>query len=225
MMRYCLPLVILLQLVATAQAQKATQEALNIACACLSDHTLKELEASRITVLVDSCLEEGLYVNFSGVMREHEANLDHDSSMFALAQHLEQELTRGCASFRQATKGLAANQLEEVKMENKNSMGLLYQFNTNQQFPIFTLINADNEAENFIWLHEFDGSTRFMQGIKPYWYTPVEIVWKEVELYDWVTHQYLYYKEVLLIEEQKKINKKRRKAWINAYERALKRKD
>ena len=158
-------------------------------------------------------------------MREHGASLDNDSSMFALAHYLEQELTGGCASFRQATKGLAAKQLEEIKIKNKSSVGLLYQFNTNQQFPIFTLINRDNEAEDFIWLHEFDGSTRFMQGIKPYWYTPVEIVWKEVELYDRVTNQYLYYKEVLLIEEQEKIDKKRRKGWIKAYERAPKRKD
>ncbi|MFK7798429.1 MAG: hypothetical protein AB8E82_13335 [Aureispira sp.] len=225
MIRFCLTLVILLELVALVQAQKATKEALKGACNCLSAHSLSELEGPRITILVDSCLEEGLYVNFSGVMREHGASLDHDSSMFALAQYLEQELTRSCVSFRQATKGLAASQLEEVKMKNKSSVGLLYQLNTNQQFPIFTLINADNEADNFIWMHEFDGSTRFMRGIEPYWYTPVEIVWKEVELYDQVTNQYLYYKEILLIQEQKKIDKKRRKAWIKAYERALKRKD
>lgn len=225
MMRFCLTLVILLQLVAVVQAQKATKEALSRACACLSARSLEELQGIGATVLVDSCLEEGLYVNFSGVMREHGASLDNDSSMLALAQYLEQELTRACGSFRQVAKGLAANQLEEIKIENKSSVGLLYQFNTNQQFPLFTLINKNNEAENFIWLHEFDGSTRFMQGIKPYWYTPVEIVWKEVELYDRVTQQYLYYKEVLLIEEQEKIDKKRRKAWVNAYERTLKGKD
>lgn len=225
MMRVCLILMLLLQLVTIVPAQKATKEAIKGACACLSVYSLQTLEEQRINMLVDSCLEEGLYVNFSGVMREHGASLDNDSSMMALAHHLEQELTRDCDAFRQASKSLAASQLEEIKSKNKRSTGLLYLFNTNQQFPIFTLINTDNEAEDFIWLHEFDGSTRFMQGIKPYWYIPVEIVWKEVELYDKVTQQYLYYKEIILIEEQEKIDKKRRKAWIKAYERTLKSKD
>lgn len=204
------------------QDQKATQEALRLACTCLQGVEWKTIPTKHLSSKIDSCLEEGLYVNFSGVMREQGASLDNDSSMLALAQYLQQELMRSCASFREASKGLAAQQLQEIKQENQTSQGILYSFNTNQQFPIFVLLTADYQLEEFVWLQEFDGSTRFMQGIKPYWYTPVEIVWEEVELYDQVTQSYLYHKKVLLIEEQEKIDKKRRKAWMKAYEQGAK---
>lgn len=212
-------------LIMWGQNQKATQEALGIACNCLQGVSWEKVEQEKLSNKVDSCLEEGLYVNFSGVMKEQGASLDKDSSMLALAQYLQQELTRSCASFRQASKSLATQQLQEIKQENQSSQGILYALNTNQQFPVFVLLTVDNQLEKFVWLHEFDGSTRFMQGIKPYWYTQVEIVWKEVELYDQVTNSYPYYKEILLIEEKEKIDKKRRKAWIKAYEQAAKRKD
>lgn len=211
--------------VLTGQAQKATQEALQRACSCFSGTSIEGLEEEQLLAHVDSCLEEGLYVNLSGVLREQGASLDQDNTMFALAQYLQQELGRNCVSFRQVTKALARNQLEEVKEDNQRSSGLLYQFNSNQQFPIFILLTPDNELEEFIWLKEFDGSTRFMQGIKPHLYTTVEIVWKEVELYDQVTNSYPYYKEIILIEVREKIDKPQRKAWIKAYERASKRKD
>ncbi|MGH1335097.1 MAG: hypothetical protein ACRBFS_03140 [Aureispira sp.] len=224
MTHFCLFL-ILLFCGESLQAQKATKEALQRACNCLDGTNLEKGEGLLLTMRVDSCLEEGLYVNLSGVLREQKASIDNDSSMFALAQYLQDALTRNCSSFREAAKSLASNQLEEVKVENQRTKGLLYQFNTNQQFPIFVVITPDYKLENFLWFHEFDGSTRFMKGIKPYLYTPVEIVWREVELYDRVNGRYPYYKEILLIEEQEKIDKKSRKAWIKAYERSSKRKD
>jgi hypothetical protein len=205
--------------------QAATEEALQRACTCLETVPVTELAIAQLATQVDSCLEEGLYVNLSGVLREQGANLDNDSSMLVLAQYLEQELTRGCRGFRQISQQLAAEQLQEVKQENQRSTGILYALEDQQRFPTFLLLNKEQELEAFLWLHEFDGSTRFMQGIKPYWYTEVEIVWREVELYDASTNSYPFYKEIILIEEKGNIDKRRRKAWIKAYEQSSKRKD
>lgn len=225
MIRFYLVTTIILFGIPVGHAQKATQEALQLACACFEGTPLEDLVEQQLTTRIDSCLGEGLYVNLTGVLREQGASLDRDSSMYRLAQYLQQQLTQRCASFRQVTKALANNQLEEVKVKNQRTEGVFYQFNTNQQFPIFVLLTFENELEDFLWLHEFDGSTRFMQGIKPFLYTKVEIVWREVELYDRLTNSYAIYREILLIEEKEEIDKKERKAWIKAYERTLKRKD
>lgn len=206
-------------------AQKATQEALQGACACLEGSSMEGLTGDFLSARIDSCLQEGLYVNLSGVLREQGASLNNDSSLFALAQYLQQALTRDCAGFRQIAKGLAAEQLTEVKATHQRSSGILYQLNTNQQFPVFVLLTEEDKLEQFLWLREFDGSTRFMQGLQPYLYTKVDIVWQDTELYDGVTNRYIYYQEVLLIEETEKIDKATRKAWVKRYERSSKRKD
>lgn len=203
--------------------QPATQEALNRACACLERDSLPAPQA--LSPLLDSCIGEGLYQNLTGVLREHGADLNSDSSLFRLAQTIHQALSRDCPHFRKVTQGIAIQQLEVVKVENQQSRGLLYELNTAQQFPELVLITSDNEPLRFLWLREFDGSTRFMNGIKDYQNSRILVVWKPVELYDVVTQTYREHREILLVEEEGSLSNKERRAWLKRYKKAVKRKD
>lgn len=203
--------------------QSATQEALELACVCLEYDSLPP--PHRLSPLLDSCIGEGLYRNLTGVLREQGARLDMDSSFFRVAQYLHEALSRDCIYFRDFTQNLAAQQLEVVKEKNQQSRGLLYEFNTAQQFPTLVLITPENRLEHYLWLHEFDGSTRFMNGIKTYQNSQMLVVWKAVELYDVVTQSYRIHREILLVEEDGPLTNKERRAWIKRYHKAVKTKD
>ena len=202
----------------------ATEEAFGKACACFNAVDFANLNQEYYSIKADSCIEEALYTNLTGVLKEQNTNLEDNEGMFNVAKIMHQYLLKNCEGFQQFSKGMASEQVTDIKQKNKSNIGLLYSLNTNQQFPIITIITEDKEALEFIWFREFDGSTRFMEGLKGYENTVVEIVWKEVELYDVVTQKYPFYKEIILIEEQKVLEKKERKAWIKDYEKVRKRK-
>lgn len=203
--------------------QLATKEALERACTCLKQDSLPA--PPHLSPLLDSCIGEGLYQNLTGVLREQRADLDSDTSLFRLAQYFHQALSRDCPHFRKVTQGLAAQQLEVVKAAHQQSRGLLYEFNTAQQFPELLLITPDNESLRFLWLREFDGSTRFMNGIKDYQNSRILVVWKPIELYDVVTQSYRVHREILLVEEEGTLSNKERRAWLKRYRKAVKPKD
>lgn len=206
-------------------AQTATEEALANACICFETTARTEVSPERLIPLTDSCLSEGLYVNLTGVLREQGGRYDNDSSLYAVAQYLHEELSRSCPGFRQMTHALAAQQLEMVKTEHQQTRGLIYEYNDAQQFPVIVLLTESQQLEHFLWLREFDGSTRFMDGVQPYRFTRLLIVWQEVELYDRVTRNYRLYKEILLIEEESTVSSKERRAQLQSYKRAIKGKD
>ncbi len=197
----------------------ATDEAFGKACACFNALDFVNLDQKYITTKADSCIQEALYTNLTGVLKENKTSLEDSEGMLNVAKLMHEYLLENCVGFQQFSKQMATEQVTEVKQKNKSSIGLLYSFSTNQQFPIITIITEDNEALEFIWFREFDGSTRFMKGLKGYENTVVEIIWKEVELYDVVTQSYPFYKEIILIEELKVVEKKERKAWLRSFEK------
>lgn len=197
----------------------ATEEAFGKACTCFNAFDFSNLNQEALAAKADSCIEEALYTNLTGVLKENNTSFEDSEGMLKVAKVMHQYLLQNCEGFRRFSKQTAKEQVKEIKQENKATVGLLYGFNTNQQFPIITILTKENETLEFIWLREFDGSTRFMDGIKVYQNTIVEIIWKEVELYDVVTQSYPFYKEIVLIEELREIDKKERKAWVKAYEK------
>jgi hypothetical protein len=202
----------------------ATEEAFGKACNCFDAVDFANLDQQYFSIKADSCIEEALYTNLTGVLKENKTSLEDSEGMLKVAKVMHQYLLKNCEGFQQFSKQMAIDQVTEVKEKNKSNIGLFYSFNTNQQFPIITILTENNEALEFVWFREFDGSTRFMQGLKGYENTVVEIIWKEVELYDVVTQKYPFYKEIVLIEELKEVEKKERKAWIKKYEKSTRRK-
>jgi hypothetical protein len=202
----------------------ATEEAFGKACACFNAVDFINLDQKYFSIKADSCIEEALYTNLTGVLKENNTSLEDSEGMLKVAKVMHQYLLKNCEGFQQFSKQMATQEVTEIKQKNDSNIGLLYSFNTNQQFPIITILTEDNEALEFIWFREFDGSTRFMEGISGYENTVVEIIWKEVELYDVVTQKYPFYKEIVLVEELKVIDKKERKAWVKEFEKGRGRK-
>jgi hypothetical protein len=198
----------------------ATEEAFDKACTCFNAVDFINLEQANLSIKADSCIEEAFYANLTGVLKENKTSLEDSEGMLKVAKRMHQYLLKNCNGFQQFSKQMAGEQVTEVKQKNKSHIGLLYGFNTSQQFPIITILTEDNEALEFIWFREFDGSTRFMKGIKAYENTVVEIIWKEVELYDIVTKKYPFYKEIVLIEELRELEKKDWKAWVKRFEKS-----
>lgn len=205
--------------------QIATNEALDKACSCFNSVDFSSITLEQGSLVADSCISEALYTNLTGVLKENNATLENADALFKVAQIFHSHLLKNCKGFQQFSKRVAKNRVREIKQKNNSNIGLLYQLNTNQQFPVFTILTENNKALEFIWFREFDGSTRFMNGLKDYQNTVVEIVWKDVELYDVMTQSYPFYKEIILIEELKKIDKKTRKSWIKNYQQTLKKED
>jgi len=202
----------------------ATEEAFDKACTCFNTVDFINLDQTALSITADSCIEEALYTNLTGILKENKTSLEDNEGMLKVAKVMHQYLLKNCEGFQQFSKQMAREQVTQIKQKNNSNTGLLYDFNTNQQFPVITIITEKNEALKFIWFREFDGSTRFMKGIKAYKNTVVEIIWKDVELYDVVTQSYPFYKEIVLIEELRKVEKKERKIWVNGYEKKRRRK-
>ena len=198
---------------------RATEEAFDKACTCFNVVDFVNLDQAHLSIKADSCIEEALYTNLTGVLKENNTSFEDSEGMLKLAKIMHEYLLKNCEGFQQFSKQMATQQVTEIKQKNNSNIGLLYDFNTNQQFPIISILTEKNEVLEFIWFREFDGSTRFMDGIKAYQNTVVEIIWKDVELYDVVTRSYPFYKEIILIEELRRIDKKERKAWVRSYEK------
>lgn len=201
---------------------RATEEAFDKACTCFNAVDFVNLDQARLSIKADSCIEEALYTNLTGVLKENNTSFEDSEGMLKLAKIMHEYLLKNCEGFQQFSKQMATQQVTEIKQKNNSNIGLLYDFNTNQQFPIISILTEKNEVLEFIWFREFDGSTRFMDGIKAHENTVVEIIWKDVELYDVVTRSYPFYKEIILIEELRRIDKKERKAWVRSYEKGRK---
>lgn len=213
---WCLPLFL--------GAQTATEEALDKACTCFGTVDFEEVPFNYLEQVTDSCLQEALYTNLTGVLKENNTNIDDANGLFKVAQLIQAHLLEHCEGFQLFSKRLAARRVEEVKAKNFSTTGLLYHLNLDGRFPVFTILTEDNQTVDIYWIREFDGSARFFDdGFENFENTIVEVVWREeIEIYDPVKQRYPFYKEVLLIEEVKTIDKKERKAWVKEYERRLK---
>lgn len=200
-----------------AQAQLATQEALDKACSCLNDKDFSLGAAERAHFLFDSCMQEALYTNMTGVLEEQNASLEDAASMARLGSYFQTYLDSNCVGYRNFSTRQALEVVEEIRQSHPSSKGLLYQIDFEAPFPIISILNDTAECLDFLWLREFDGSTRFMEGIKDYDYTLVEIFWREVELYNAEQKKYQLYKEIVLIETRGTLNHQERQARKRRY--------
>ncbi len=198
-------------------AQSATDEAFEKACDCFNSVNFNSLTLVGVSASADSCIQEAFYTNLTAVLKENNASIEDAHAMHKLALSMQTHLSENCKGFFHFSVRMAEKEVMEVKETYPSERGLLYDFNKDNQFPVFTVITEDHQARKFIWFREFDGSTRFMNGIKSYKNTVVDIYWKEIELYDAATQKYPYQKEILLIEEIRVLGKEEQKAWVGTY--------
>lgn len=200
-------------------SQTATEEAWGKACDCFNSVNFNEIAYKYINLKADSCIQEALYTNLTGVLKENNLSIEDDEAMFQVAKRIGAFLSDSCKGFQMFSSRLAERKVEEVKKNNPSDSGLLYELKTNEILPTFVILTDKNEALEFVWFREFEGSTRFLKGIKDYQNTIVTIIWQELELFDVQTKKYKIYKEILLLEETDKVDEKGRKDWILHYKR------
>jgi hypothetical protein len=112
--------------------------------------------------------------------------------------------------------------VEEIRQNYNSSTGLVYAFETKGRFPVFQILTEDQQVLSFYWIREFDGSARFFEGIKAYENKIVEIIWDDIELYALDSQKYVFYPEIILLEERKTLDKKEAKDRIKAYQKIAK---
>ena len=197
--------------------QAATEEALQKACTCYTSIDFSKLAFGRLSLVSDSCLQEALYTNATGVLEENNIDLESSTSMWRLAQLFEQYLSKSCSGFQNYAIRLAQKNVVRARDSYPSIKGLLYELDNSGQFPILSVIAEDRTLQRFYWLDEFDGSTRFMQGLKKYRQTIVEVYWKEEMLYDSRQKKYLNSKKIVLIDEGKTLENNSYKKWLDEF--------
>jgi len=200
------------------QGQTATEEALNKACACYASVDFTTVPYSRLSYFSDSCLQVALYTNLTGVLSENKIDLNNSTSMLKLANSIADKMTNNCPDFQTYSLRLAQKKVAQIRVKYPSVRGLMYALDTKGQFPVLYLISEDNQQEVFYWLGEFDGSSRFMNGLKPYRQQLVEVYWKDVAWYNKTQKQYINYKEIVLIEEGQQLDTKDYNKWIDEFE-------
>lgn len=203
-------------------AQTATDEAITRACDCFNSLNFSAIDYKYINSKADSCLQEALFTNLTGVMKENNISAEDNKAMLVVAERIGTTLSDSCKGFQSFSTRLAQQKVEEIKKNNPSEMGLLYELKTNGTFPVFTIITKDKQILDFIWFREFDGSARFFNGIKEYKNTIVSIVFQEIELFDIDSKQYKVYKEILLLEEGTEISDKEWKDWVGGVKKGRK---
>ena len=213
---------IILLCIQCSWGQTATQEAFDKACHCLAQTDFDQAELVAIDSILEICIKDGLYTNLTGVLEEQGAQLGDNTAMNQLATKMHQYLIENCPSFQHYNERLATEKIELIRERNPADTGIIYTLDTKSRFPILSLLTNGKELKNFYWIREFDGSSRFFDGIKQYQSIEVEILWNTIEIYDVSTKQYQTYKEIYQVEELRKIQKKDLNKRLKAYKKHLK---
>ncbi len=203
---------------------RATEEALERACTCFGNQNFGTISMLQADAVADSCLQYALYTNLTGVLEEQKASLKNSESMLRVAQLFSSYLSENCVGFRAYSDKIAQQKVEIIKQKNSSTVGLLYALECEGKFPVFRILTDKNEVIDFFWIREFDGSARFFEGGKAYANTVIEVFWKELELYDASQQKYIYYKEIILLEELNTVAEKERKEKLKAYKKEQKKK-
>jgi hypothetical protein len=184
----------------------AVDEAVRNACICFSNLGKQEyLDVERNAL--DSCFRRGLHANLTGVLRELDLKFTTIDAGRIAAEHLQKKLFDSCQSYQTYLKHYVSDSLKLARTRYKTDTILLLSLNQNEAGAVFRTINQSNRIRKYYWLSEFDGSARFFNGIeatKFYWY---EVKYQEAELYDSVLEQYLFKREIMLMDELEQIDK------------------
>ncbi|MCH2043069.1 MAG: hypothetical protein MK212_02925 [Saprospiraceae bacterium] len=196
---YCTILFILLH--SFILAQTASDRVLDEACICLQTTDFNTVSMDSIDIKADSCISEAIIYNLTALLREQKVDLDDDKDMQELGEFLAELLFTQCAAFREYSVLYAIKQTEIQRLPYQRDTGQILSVETSGLYTFIYIWQGEKEVR-YLWLREFDGSSRFfseswdlMRDKK------IEILWNPIELYDIYTQSYQNYKEIKLMEE------------------------
>lgn len=197
----------------------ASELILQKVCTCMEGYDWETMDYDQMLVVGDSCMEYGLLTNLTGLLAEYGVDLEDDKSMQRMGEVIANRLFEDCESYRKYSTHIASKKLEGEREPHQATIGVLVYLELEHQPPLFVLWTTEDEALDFIWFREFDGSARFFGGVKDYENQRVEIFWQELELYDPIQKKYKIYREIKLIEDLDKVDKKEGKVIQKAYKK------
>lgn len=197
----------------------ASEVILKKICTCMDGYDFEPMDYDQMLAIGDSCMEYGLLSNLTGLLGEYGVDLEDSKSMQKMAEVIANRLFKDCEAYRNYAKTIAPKKTEKERVPYQITQGILVYLNLDRQPPLFVLWTAEDEALDFTWFREFDGSARFFGGIKDYENQRVEIFWQELELYDPVQKKYTIQREIKLIEDLDKVDKKEGKAVLQKYKK------
>ncbi|MCP4442333.1 MAG: hypothetical protein GY810_25785 [Aureispira sp.] len=197
----------------------ASEVILQKVCNCMGGYEFETMEYKRMLVVGDSCMERGLLSNLTGLLSEYGVDMEDDKSMQKMGEVLANRLFSDCEAYRNYATYIAIKKLEEEREPYQITEGVLVKLDLERQPPLFVLWTTEDEALDFTWFREFDGSARFFGGVKDYENQRVEIFWEELELYDPLQQNYKIHREIKLIEDLDKVAKKEGKAILKKWKK------
>ncbi len=200
--------VLLLWVVAMAEGQSSLRWASQQACRCLEQVTLAPTNLAGLEQQGDSCLQAAIWQSLTGLSQELGIDLlaSPDSSWAAAAQRLADSLLLQCPAFQQLSQAIALQQLNDNFEIWQRVQGVLLEIHWNPFPPTFILLDSTGQQHQLHWIEEFDGSSRFFNGIANYRLTEVEVVWKQKQLLNPQTRRYVFFKAIVLIEEKQQLS-------------------
>lgn len=183
------------------QAQTASDRVLDEACTCLEEQNFDIVPVDSLELKADSCISEAIIYNMTALLKERNVDLDDDGNMQELGEFLAELLFTNCNAFREYSLQYAIKQTEIQRIPYQRDTGQILSIETSGLYT-FIYIWQNEEEVRYLWLREFDGSSRFFTES---WETmkdkKIEILWNPIELYDIYTQSYQNYKEIKLMEE------------------------
>ena len=182
----------------TAHVQgPAERKMVDSLCSCVT-----KLDLSKITnkqqaeAAYTECVERHIDI-LTELADERHVDIADSKAMEKVGVDLAMSLMKqNCKAFTQlATLMGGENDKEKSATESGNIVRI-----ENRGFNYFIISGPDHKEKSFIWLSQFPGSEKFMNGVTPYVGKKVNIAYREIEVYLPQAKGYYKVKEILSID-------------------------
>jgi len=167
------------------------------ACTCMETLNVVQDDLEEVQVGIDSCLKSVMLEDFTLFLKEEGIDMDNEETFQAAGMRIGQELFMTCEVYRFYAVRLAQTELELIEEEHEPYIvtGRLVKLKQKGKYSMF-LVDTPAGRENFLWLRDFRGSSRFFEGLGEWKNKTVEIGWEQTALFDSQQKVYVYHKEI-----------------------------
>lgn len=185
-----------------AQAPTGTEKAITDSiCSCMSATDASKITTkAQATELINTCFTKQMSL-LSKLADENHVDMTNVAAMRQLGVSVGKDLiAENCSVFIKLSLVLAGKEIDQAAdMDEGISEGLFKRMDT-RGFNYVVITGANGNEQSFIWLRQFNGSDKFMNGHAPATGTKLKISWKEIEVYIPDAKGYFKLKEITGVE-------------------------
>ncbi|NCD70860.1 hypothetical protein [Mucilaginibacter agri] len=125
---------------------------------------------------------------------ERKVDFEDDAAMHAIGADIGKNLMKmNCSSFMKLSVIMASDKAEEVPV--RTTQGKLIRID-NKGFNYLVVVDENKKEYSFLWLHQFQGSEKFVNGVGVNLGKKVSITWQDTEVYLPAAKGYYNVKEI-----------------------------